>query len=388
LRESIACVTVVRIHPSQLVKLLFIWCVVSVACVAEAVSPTLSISRVPPATLQFSWPSNFTDWKLTTTTNPLSSNWQPVSQTPVPSGNLLLVLFPFTNLNGFFRLEQTNGSCVFQAVPPLINSGASSTLSWCPVGGVTYRVSPGPGIVAGGNLIVSPTVTTVYTLTASNALGVVTNFATVIVNPCGFSSVTNWNATLNFSYTVAPSAPGFSFNVHRSAQATFHLTRSDLSGGNALFVFDGSATGTVSINDREDDSSSGTLITSTTIGVSPPVPFLSAFVLSVNCSNATYNFAAIVAVDAIDTTTSLGTSDSSPRTGIAGQVTVVPRPLPVAAGTLSGSGNFPVLGPFTIPSGDYYVPNDFIANDMWIDGALTDVTAGTASVSWSIAPAP
>ena len=359
------------------------------ACIAEAASPTLSISRVPPATLQFSWPSNFIDWRLTSTTNLSSGNWQAVTQTPVPSGNLLLVLFPFTNLSRYFRLEQTNnGGCVFQAVPPVINSGGSSTLSWCPVGGVTYRVSPGPGIVAGGSLIVSPTVTTVYTLTASNALGVITNFATVLVNPCGFASVSNWNATLNFSYTVAPSAPDFSFSVSRSAQVTFHLTRTQFTNDNALFIFDGSVTGTVSINDREDDSSSGTLITTTTIGVSPPVPFLSTFVLGVNCANGTYNFAAIVAVDAIDTTISDGMSDSSPRMGIAGQVSVIPRPLPVTGSTISGSGNFPVLGPFTIPSSDYFIPNNFIANDMWIDGALTDATAGTASVSWSFSPAP
>ena len=100
---------------------------------------------------------------------------------------------------------------MFQATPPVINSGGSSTLTWCPVAGEIYRLSPGPGIVTGGTASVSPTVTTVYTLTASNALGIVTNFTTVIVNPCGFASVSNWDATLTFSYTLAPSAPGFSF---------------------------------------------------------------------------------------------------------------------------------------------------------------------------------
>jgi hypothetical protein len=370
------------------VKLFLILCGLAMACIAEAASPTLSISRIPPGTVQLSWPSNFLDWRLTSTTNLSSATWQAVTQTPVPTGNLLLVLFPSTNVNGYFRLEQTNGSCIFQAVPPVISSGGSSTLSWCPVGGVTYRVSPGSGSVSGGSLVVSPTVTTVYTLTASNALGVVTNFTTVIVNPCGFASVSNLNATLNFSYSVAPSVSGYSFSVHRSAQATFHLTRTDFSNGNAIFTFDGSATGTVSINDREDDSSSGTLITTTTIGTGPPVPLVSTFVLSINCANGTYNFASIVGVDSIETTTSLGMSDSSPTTSIAGQVAVFPRPLPVAASTISGSGNFPVVGPFTIPVNDYYIPNDFIANDMWVNGAITDATAGTASVSWSIAPAP
>jgi hypothetical protein len=368
------------------VKLIYVsLCLLVTACAAEAASPTLSIAHVSPTAVQFSWPSNFIDWQLQFSTNLSSPNWQGVTQSVVPSGTALVVLFPFTNKSAFFRLQQTGGGCVFQATPPVINPGGSSTLSWCPLAGVTYRVTPGPGVVNSGSLIVSPTVTTVYTLTASNALGVITNFATVLVNPCGFGTVSNWNATLNFTYTVAPSAPGFSFNVNRSAQATFHLTQS---GGSGLFVFDGNASGSVSINDREDDSTSGTLITTTTVGTGPPVPLISTFVLSVNCANGTYNFAAIVAVDATDTTISQGMSDSSPRTAIAGQVTVFPRSLPVGSSTLSGSGSFPVNGPFTIPVADYFIPNDFIPNDMWINGVITDATAGTANVSWSITPAP
>ncbi len=48
--------------------------------------------------------------------------------------------------------KPTAAGCVFQATPPVITSGASSTLSWCPVAGLTYRISPGPGIVTGGSL--------------------------------------------------------------------------------------------------------------------------------------------------------------------------------------------------------------------------------------------
>ena len=361
------------------------WCLLAMACTAEAVLPTLSVSLVPPTTLRFSWSSNFTTWQLTSATNLSSTNWQAVTQTPVTSNNALVVSLSFTNKSSYFRLVQTNGGgCVFQATPPVIMSGGSSTLSWCTVAGTTYRISPGPGVVTGGGLVVSPTTTTVYTLTASNALGVVTNFTAVIVNPCGFASVSNWNATLTFSYTLSPSAPGYSFSISRQASATFHLTQS----GPGLFVFDGSASGIVSINDREDDSSSGTLITSTTIGTGPPVPLLSAFVLGINCTSNTYNFAAIAAVNVIDTTISEGQSSSSPRIAIAGQVSILPRALPLSSSTISGSAMLPVLGSFTIPTTDYYTPNDFIANDMWINGVITDTTAGTASVSWSFTPAP
>ena len=250
---------------------------------------------------------------------------------------------------------------------------------------MTYRLSPGPGVVAGGSVGVSPTVTTVYTLTASNAAGITTNFTSVIVNPCGFASVSNWDATLTFSYTKAASAPGYSFNINRQAQATFRLTPL----GPGVFAFNGSASGIASINDREDDSSSGSLITYTTIGLGPPVPLLSTFVLGINCVSNTYNFSAIVAVDAIDTETIVGGgSSSTPRTAIAGQVAILPRPLSFTSSTISGSAVLPVLGPFTSPATDYFAPNDVLANDMWINGVITDATAGTANVSWSLTPAP
>jgi len=361
------------------------WCVLALVCTAEAASPTLSISLVPPASARFSWPSNFTDWQLMSTTNLSSHTWQAVTQTVVPSNNVFVISVPLTNKSGYFRLQQTNGgSCVFQATPPVITSGASSTLTWCPVAGVTYRLSPGPGVVTGGGLVVSPTTTTVYTLTASNSMGITTNFTAVIVNPCGFAGVSNWNATLTFTYTLAPSAPGYAFSIRRQAQVTMHLTPF----GAGVYAFDGSASGTVSINDREDDTSSGTLVTTTTIGTNSPNPLLSTFTLGINCTSNSYNFAAIVAVDAIDTEISQGIFSSSPTTAIAGQVAVFPHPLPVADSTITGSAVLPVVGPFTIPTSDYYTPNDIIANEMWINGVITDATAGTATVSWSITPAP
>ena len=360
------------------VRTLYIsWCVLALACSAEAASPTLSISLVPPASVRFSWPSNFTDWQLTSTTNlsstlaggdPDSSHFEQCA---------CHFIAPYQQKRLLPATQTNSGGCVFQATPPVITSGSSSTLTWCPVAGTTYRISPGPGVVTGGGLVVSPTTTTVYTLTASNTLGVTTNFTAVIVNPCGFASVSNWNATLTFTYTLTPSAPGYVFSISRHAQVTMHLTPF----GSGVFAFDGSASGTASINDREDDTSSGSLITTTTIGTNSPNPVLSTFTLGINCASNSYNFAAIVAVDAIDTETSIRVS-SSPRTAITGQVAVYPHPLPVADSTITGSAVLPVVGPFTFPTSDYYTPNDIIANDMWINGVITDATAGTATVSW------
>jgi len=326
-------------------------------------------------------------WQLTSTTNLPSTNWQSLGLTPVISGNKLTVFSSFTNNRGFFRLEQPAGGCVFQATPPVINSGASSTLTWCPVAGLNYRISPGPGVFAGSSLLVSPTVTTVYTLTASNSLGIVTNFTPVIVSPCGFANVTNWLATVTFSYNKNVSASGLIFTIRRFASATLHLTRSESSGGTTVFVFDGPTSHNVSINDEEDDTTGG--VTTTTVGNGVPSPIISTFTLGVDCNSGTYNFAAIVAVDSIDTSTSGGISSSSPRTAIAGQFVVFPRPLPTTVGTLSGFvGAMPVVGPFSFPTSDYFTPNDSIPNDMWINGVITDATAGTAIVDWSITPVP
>src|SRR5262249_45673904 len=83
----------------------------SVTRKAEAQSPTLSISLVPPAVLRVSWPSNSTslNWQLMSTPNLPPTNWQSVLQTPVSQGNALVVLYPFNDLSGFFRLQQSGG---------------------------------------------------------------------------------------------------------------------------------------------------------------------------------------------------------------------------------------------------------------------------------------
>ena len=365
-----------------------LFCVFTMAPIAEAQSPALSISPLPAATAKLSWPSNFAAWQLTSATNLSSTaNWQSVTQTPALQGNALVVLYPITNKSRFFRLEQA-GSCVFQATPTVIASGGSSTLTWCPVVGTTYRLSPGPGIVTGGSRSVSPTVTTVYTLSASNASGVTPSFATVIVNPCGFDSVSNWNGTLNFSYALTPPSPDYIFNVNRQAQLAFHLTRSMVSATNAEFT--GYATGTASMNDRVDDLTQMPVTTITTVGSGPPLPdpnlpAVSQLILDIDCTSDTYSLTIVLQISA--TLTATGEAPFTEPSTV-GTVTVIHRALPVASSTLSSSGLLPARGPLWAGGGDLYDPGDLIGDFMFISGVVTDTTAGSASVSWSIAPAP
>src|SRR6185312_5663149 len=106
-------------------------CVVAIAFAVPAQTPTLSLSPTAPANVQVSWPSNFAGWQLTFATNLSPANWQAITQAPVISGTSFVVSLSLTNANGFFRLQQINGagggSCTFQATPPQISSGGSSS---------------------------------------------------------------------------------------------------------------------------------------------------------------------------------------------------------------------------------------------------------------------
>jgi hypothetical protein len=357
------------------------------ACNAQAQLPSLSISLVAPGVTQLSWPSNFSDWQLSFATNlAFPANWQPVLETPIPLGKALMVVFPASDNSRYFRLVQS-GSCLFRATPPAIAPGGTSTLTWCPVTGTTYRLSPGPGLVTGGSYNVSPPVTTLYTLIASNASGVISNFATVTVSSCSFANVTNWDGTLNFSYALAPSSGGYNFSVRHQAQLSLHLTRSSVSANGAQFT--GYPTGTASMNDLGEDLTQVPIEPITIVGSGPPVqdvnlPATSQLTLDIDCNNGTYSFNIILQISATLTTTSGSTIEPS----TAGTVKVLQGALPAALGTLSGSELLPARGPLWAGGGDLYGPGDLVADSMFITGAVNDSTAGNASVSWSFVPTP
>jgi hypothetical protein len=72
----------------------------------------------------------------------------------------------------------------FTASPASISAGASSMLSWASTGAGSISITPGmfTAASASGFLSVSPTSTTTYSLSASNAAGMVTATATVTVS--------------------------------------------------------------------------------------------------------------------------------------------------------------------------------------------------------------
>jgi hypothetical protein len=349
--------------------------------------PTLSISLVAPSLARVSWPSSFTGWQLTSTTNldsPLG--WQAVPIPPTPMDNENVVTYPLDANQRCFRLTQGT-VCAFQATPPVIAPGQSSTLSWCPVPATTYTLIPGPGSVSGSNYLVSPATTTTYVLLASNVLGSSVSFATVTVavSACDFASVTNLDGTVDFTYDFSVSSALYDFAVHQAAHLSVHLTQSEANLNSATFT--GIVAGNDELNDKVTEYPSPPRI-STLVGSGPPVTTIyqvnaSKLTLTVDCTTGTYSFTITPWISA--TLTDPDGSTTSPWA--VGGVNVNQRPLPATLGAISGSGALPARGPFWTGGGDLYAPAG-LAQGMFTTGTVTDTTAGTASVDWSFTPVP
>jgi hypothetical protein len=71
----------------------------------------------------------------------------------------------------------------FSSNPSTINSGGTSTLLWNVTGAISVNIDQGIGLVAvAGTREVSPTTSTVYTISATNSTGTVTRSAVTTVN--------------------------------------------------------------------------------------------------------------------------------------------------------------------------------------------------------------
>lgn len=374
-------------------------CVLTTTYLVEAQSPPLSISFASPDVLQLSWPGNFTNWRLVSTTNLNSSAWLPLPVAPFPSNNALIAFLPITSSRNYYQLQQTGaGSCTFRATPSTIDPGASSTLTWCPTAGYTYRISPAPGggsqVVTGNSLDVSPTSTTVYTLTASNALGVARqDITTIFCNPCGWLQVSNVDVVLSVLYFFSLSTPSYNFDIGHSTWTTFHLHRQAGTDTDAYFF--GTATGdelpgfgmamdSGKIKDREDDKTGPQVFTTTEVGGNGPVRHdVSTFTLHVTCS--TYDFSYNLLINTTETS-QFGTFNSIDGIGT-GAITARPFGFETTDNTFVAGGNITAAYP-PPGSGDYFVPSSDIGKQMFTSGAVTAPNASQAIVVWTLVPVP
>jgi hypothetical protein len=365
-------------------------CLFLVSFSAQGASPALSVTLVAPAWVQVSWPSNFTraSWQLVYTTNLVPASWQPVPLIPLPLANALVVRFPLADLNGYFRLQQVSGGggCLFQATPAVLTAGDSSTLTWCPQPGSTYSLSPGPGTVTGSSFSVSPANTTVYSLTASNAFGVITNFTTVVVSPCGWLQVKTWDAKLYFNYYDDGSASEYHFSISHSVglvdDITFHLTLQAGSTTSDATYFGYATGGNGSMNDREDDKPGPQVFTTTEVGSGPPVLNVSYLSLHVTCTS--YDFSYSVLINTTETS-EFGVITSLDGLGAGA---IASRPLPGSDGKIEDGDFVPAQYP---PSGgDYFSPDSDLGKAAFTVSVLPSDFGKELGplVQWEFTPVP
>jgi hypothetical protein len=98
----------------------------------------------------------------------------------------------------------------FASNPSAINPGGTSNLSWNVTGANSVSIDHGIGLVnASGNMAISPTASTIYTISATNATGTVTS-----------STVTTVNAAPPAPARMPPVIIDFSTNLNPNGSST------------------------------------------------------------------------------------------------------------------------------------------------------------------------
>ena len=124
----------------------------------------------------------------------------------------------------------------FTASPPIISSGGSSLLRWNVSNASSLTIDNGVGPVADhGTLVVSPPYSVVYTLTASNAYGYITQTLPILVSgggpPPATFAVTNVTAFASPPSYTGPCPYQFNFSgtitTNGAGSVTYQWERSD-----------------------------------------------------------------------------------------------------------------------------------------------------------------
>jgi hypothetical protein len=349
----------------------------SLSSMAQTI-PTISLSLLGPGLAEISWPTNFADWRLMSTTDLGDAATWVSTGTALPLGGVMAVFYPLTNSSRFFRLQQEGSGTDFHATPATISAGGSSTLSWRTNANTTYQLFPGIGPVPGTNYVVFPAVTTTYILVASNLITDVTSNSTtvtVVSGACSWAAATKFTGTLSFNYEITPSSSTVIYGIHESANLTVNLAR--VSAGGNLVVFTGTIVGTATLNDsRTPLPNVQDAITVT--GSDTPLAGSSAN-LTVDCGAGTYTFDFQPVINANWTPGGV----MSTRVG---SMYVSDHPLPTTYGPLASSGSLPAHSSSWTGGGDFYWPGGL--GYLIFFGTVSEDSGGFATVSWSLTPSP
>lgn len=142
----------------------------------------------------------------------------------------------------------------FAATPGTVGPGGASVLSWNVSGAEALTIDNGVGAVSGASVVVRPSQTTTYRLTATNAVGAVAASTSVTVLPIpaivefratpgaiapGSSSVLAWNVSGADTVTLSPgigAVTGTTRTVTPASTTTYTLTAINAIGSASLSV--------------------------------------------------------------------------------------------------------------------------------------------------------
>jgi hypothetical protein len=144
---------------------------------------------------------------------------QTPSLNPVPSlGTPSVIIFDPYSGKGSEGTPSVIGA--FSSNPSTINSGATSTLVWNVSGANSVSIDQGIGQVnVVGTMLVSPTTSTVYTISATNATGTVTRSAVTTVNSASPPPASGTFSVIGAIANTEPASPTGCFNLYATITA-------------------------------------------------------------------------------------------------------------------------------------------------------------------------
>jgi hypothetical protein len=109
----------------------------------------------------------------------------------------------------------------FSSNPSTINSGGTTSLSWNMTGANSVSIDQGIGQVAvAGTMLVSPTASTIYTISATNAAGTVTrSTTTTVVNSSPPTPAPGTFSVIGATANTEPASPTGCFNLYANITA-------------------------------------------------------------------------------------------------------------------------------------------------------------------------
>ena len=110
----------------------------------------------------------------------------------------------------------------FTASPSSVTSGGASTLAWNVSGAASLSINQGVGTVAGTSVVVHPSATTTYTLTATNAAG--NSTATVVVTVTGGASGTDYHVGPGQAYVNIGDVPWYALQAGDTVYIHYRAT--------------------------------------------------------------------------------------------------------------------------------------------------------------------